>query len=329
MNIYDIAAEANTSISTVSRVLNQKPNVNPEIKKRVEEILKKYDYKPSAIARGMVSKTMKSITVMTVDVRVSHYARTIYVIEQEFSKQGYNVNVCNIGNSKEECIKYLNNAVEKQVDGIVLIGSIFSEFINSKDILHKIKDIPVIIANGHIEEANFYSVMVDDKSGIRSATDYLFEKGYQELLYVCDMDTQSARIKLQGFKEALKLRDIPDIEERIIKTYYGVEGGKAVADFIIDSNKKFDGIVFGEDITAIGALKQFKKRGYNIPEDVAIIGYNNCQETIICEPELTTIDNKAELLGKLCADVLKDITEGKIPQKGITIKPDIIEREST
>ena len=85
MNIYDIAAEAGTSISTVSRVLNNKGNVNPKIRDRVEAVLKKYDYKPSAIARGMVSKTMKNIAILTVDVRVTHYARMIYVIEQEFS----------------------------------------------------------------------------------------------------------------------------------------------------------------------------------------------------------------------------------------------------
>ena len=72
MNIYDIAAEAGTSISTVSRVLNNKGNVNPKIRDRVEAVLKKYDYKPSAIARGMVSKTMKNIAILTVDVRVTH-----------------------------------------------------------------------------------------------------------------------------------------------------------------------------------------------------------------------------------------------------------------
>ena len=97
MNIYDIAAEAGTSISTVSRVLNNKGNVNPKIRDRVEAVLKKYDYKPSAIARGMVSKTMKNIAILTVDVRVTHYARMIYVIEQEFSNLGYNVSVCNTG----------------------------------------------------------------------------------------------------------------------------------------------------------------------------------------------------------------------------------------
>ncbi|SEW04165.1 LacI family DNA-binding transcriptional regulator [[Clostridium] fimetarium] len=329
MNIYDIAAEAKTSISTVSRVLNNKTNVNPEIKKRVEDILKKYDYKPSAIARGMVSKTMKSIAVLTADVRVSHYARIVHAIEHEFSKSGYNVNVCNTGNSRDECIKYININAEKQVDGIVLIGSIFNELINSEEIISTINNIPVVIANGHVDGSNFYSVMVDDKNAIRSAADYLYDKGYKDLLYVCDMDTASAKTKVNGFKESLKLRDILGVDQKIIKTIYGIEGGKEAADIIIDSGVKFDGVVFGEDITAIGAMKQFKKRGYKIPEDIAIIGCNNCQETLICEPELTTIDNKPELLGKLCAEILRNITEGKTPEKGISIQTEIIEREST
>lgn len=87
MNIYDIAKEAGVSISTVSRVMNHKGNVNPETRKKVEEILEKNNYTPSAIARGMVSKSMKTVSVLTVDIRVPHYARTAYTIEREFSRR--------------------------------------------------------------------------------------------------------------------------------------------------------------------------------------------------------------------------------------------------
>ena len=97
MNIYDIAKEAGVSISTVSRVMNHKGNVNPETRKKVEEILEKNNYTPSAIARGMVSKSMKTVSVLTVDIRVPHYARTAYTIEREFSRRGYEVSLCNTG----------------------------------------------------------------------------------------------------------------------------------------------------------------------------------------------------------------------------------------
>ena len=196
MNIYDIAAEAGTSISTVSRVLNNKGNVNPKIRDRVEAVLKKYDYKPSAIARGMVSKTMKNIAILTVDVRVTHYARMIYVIEQEFSNLGYNVSVCNTGGSIQECDRYFEILSEKQTDGIVLIGSVFNELINYPEITAKIKDTPVVIANGQVKLPNFYSVLVDDTKAIRMASDYMFDHGRMDLFYVFDIATDSGRAKL-------------------------------------------------------------------------------------------------------------------------------------
>ena len=279
MNIYDIAAEAGTSISTVSRVLNNKGNVNPKIRDRVEAVLKKYDYKPSAIARGMVSKTMKNIAILTVDVRVTHYARMIYVIEQEFSNLGYNVSVCNTGGSIQECNRYFEILSEKQTDGIVLIGSVFNELIKYPEITDKIKDTPVVIANGQVKLPNFYSVLVDDTKAIRMASDYMFDHGRMDLFYVFDIATDSGRAKRQGFLEAMKLRDVPDGNDRV-------------------------------------------------PEDIAITGCNNSPDSRICEPELATLDNKPELLGGMCASLLRDRMEGKESATSVAIQPELVVRGS-
>ena len=279
MNIYDIAAEAGTSISTVSRVLNNKGNVNPKIRDRVEAVLKKYDYKPSAIARGMVSKTMKNIAILTVDVRVTHYARMIYVIEQEFSNLGYNVSVCNTGGSIQECNRYFEILSEKQTDGLVLIGSVFNELIKYPEITAKIKDTPVVIANGQVKLPNFYSVLVDDTKAIRMASDYMFDHGRMDLFYVFDIATDSGRAKRQGFLEAMKLRDVPDGNDRV-------------------------------------------------PEDIAITGCNNSPDSRICEPELATLDNKPELLGGMCASLLRDRMEGKESATSVAIQPELVVRGS-
>ena len=279
MNIYDIAAEAGTSISTVSRVLNNKGNVNPKIRDRVEAVLKKYDYKPSAIARGMVSKTMKNIAILTVDVRVTHYARMIYVIEQEFSNLGYNVSVCNTGGSIQECNRYFEILSEKQTDGIVLIGSVFNELIKYPEITAKIKDTPVVIANGQVKLPNFYSVLVDDTKAIRMASDYMFDHGRMDLFYVFDIATDSGRAKRQGFLEAMKLRDVPDGNDRV-------------------------------------------------PEDIAITGCNNSPDSRICEPELATLDNKPELLGGMCASLLRDRMKGKESATSVAIQPELVVRGS-
>lgn len=329
MNIYDIAAEAGTSISTVSRVLNNKGNVNPQIRSRVEEVLKKYDYKPSAIARGMVSKTMKNIAILTIDVRVTHYARMIYVIEQEFSNQGYNVTVCNTGGSVEECDRYFEILSEKQTDGIVLIGSVFNQLIEYPEISAKVRDVPVVVANGQVALPNFYSVLVDDAKAIRTAADYLFDNGRKNLFYVYDIATDSGRAKRRGFLEAMKLGDKTDGESRVVEvSESSLEGGEAAAKIILDSGLPVDGVVCGEDITAIGLMKALKKRGYRIPEDIAVTGCNNSPDSRICEPELTTLDNKPELLGGLCAELLKNLIEGKETASSIAIQPELIVRES-
>ena len=121
MNIYDIAKEAGVSISTVSRVLNDKGYVSAKTKARIQEVLKRNKYQPSAIARGLVSGTMKNVAIVTVDVRHPHYAMTTFIMEQKLTGLGYMVLVCNTGAKKEECMKYLRMLSRNQVEGVILV----------------------------------------------------------------------------------------------------------------------------------------------------------------------------------------------------------------
>ena len=329
MNIYDIAAEAGVSISTVSRVMNKKGNVNPEMKRRIEEVLKKYDYKPSAIARGMVSKTMKTIAILTVDLRIPQHAKQVYIIEREFIQKGYNVMVCNTGGKIEECARYINLLAEKQVDGVVLIGSTFNELKDRMEITGKVSRIPVVMANGHLDLPNFHSILIDDLKGIRSAADFLYEKGHREIFCICDLGTDSGREKEKGFLESMKLHDIEDGKSRVINCRYGLEGGALAVEQLLELKRPFTALIFGEDTTAIGAMEELKRRGIRVPEDVAIVGYDNSPDTIVCDPELTTVDIKAEMMGTLCARTLQDLLENRGASASLAIQPEIIVREST
>ena len=225
MNIYDIAKEAGVSISTVSRVMNNKGNVNAATRKKVEAILDKHDYTPSAIARGMVSKTMKTVAVLTVDIRVPHYARTVYTIEREFSHRGYEVAICNTGGELEETAKYLKTMLEKKVDGIVLVGSIFNTLCKKDEIGNMIKNTPVVLANGKLELPNSYSVLVDDRYGVSLAVEHLLKRGHLDMYYLKDMDTVSARLKSEGFIKALESHGVSDAKQYVIDTDRSIGGG--------------------------------------------------------------------------------------------------------
>ena len=315
MNIYDIAKEAGVSISTVSRVMNHKGNVNPETRKKVEEILEKNNYAPSAIARGMVSKSMKTVSVLTVDIRVPHYARTAYTIEREFSRRGYEVSLCNTGGELEETIKYLRTAREKKTDGIVLVGSVFN--------------IPVVLANGKLELPNSYSVLVDDRYGVSLAVEHLIQKGHREIYYLRDMDTVSAQLKCEGFIAEMEKCGLKNARQQVLETASSIEGGIKAVEQLIRRKQKFTGIVCGEDITAAGVVKALLHYGIKVPEEVAVTGYNNSEYAKICEPQLTTIDNKPELVAMMSVQLLTSLIEKTEVYSSCTIQPELVEGQTT
>lgn len=278
MNIYDIAKEAGVSISTVSRVMNKKENVNPATRKKVEEILEKNNYTPSAIARGMVSKTMKTVAILTVDIRVPHYSRTAYTIEREFSRRGYEVLLCNTGGELSETVKYLRTVQEKKVDGIVLVGSVFNTLCKKEEIGKLLKNTPVVLADGKLELPSY---------GIHNG------KGY------------------------------------VIETERSIEGGMRAVNQLLLDKKEFTGIVCGEDLTAVGAVKALLHAGLRVPEDVAVTGYNNSDYAAICEPELTTVDNKPEMVAMMSVQLLTSLIEKTEAYSSCTIQPELVKGRTT
>lgn len=329
MNIYDIAKEAGVSISTVSRVMNHKGNVNPVTRKRVEEILEKNNYTPSAIARGMVSKSMKTVSVLTVDIRVPHYAKTAYTIEREFSRRGYEVSLCNTGGELEETIKYLRTALEKKADGIVLVGSVFNTLCKNAEISGLLKNVPVVLANGKLELPNSYSVLVDDRYGISLAVEHLIQKGHREIYYLRDMDTVSAQLKCEGFITEMEKCGLKNARQQVVKTEPSIEGGIHAVEKLIREKRKFTGIVCGEDITAAGVVKALLHHGIKIPEEVAVTGYNHSEYAKVCEPQLTTIDNKPELVAMMSVQLLTSLIEKSDTYSSCTIQPELVEGETT
>ena len=191
MNIYDIAREANVSIATVSRVLNDSGNVRDVTKQRVEAVLKKHNYIPSGIARGMVTNSLKTIGIVTIDIRNLYYANVAHSIEQSLSILGFNTILCNTGYDSEQKINYLKMLVEKKVDSIILVGSPFKDPNWDKPIERISKNIPVIIVNGHFGYPNTYSVRCDDSKALEKCVEYLVSKGRKNFLYLYDAETFS------------------------------------------------------------------------------------------------------------------------------------------
>lgn len=328
MNIYDIAREAGVSIATISRVINGKDVVSEKTKNKVEEILRKYNYTPNEIARGLVVNSIRTVGVMTVDIRDVYYAHVAYRVEHELSKLGYNVILCNTGNDSKEKVKYMDSLMKKKVDGIILVGSVFKDESLDQYISEIAEKIPVVMINGHIDAKNIYSVLCDDAYGTSSVVDYVAGNGRSAPVYLWDKGSYSSGLKAQGFKEGMKKNNLEIREHSIVNIAKGLDGGYDGINKLIDNHFAFDAVVCGDDLTAIAAIKALKKHGISVPEQVAVIGFDNSMLALCSDPSLTSVDSMMEDMGRYAVDIFSKVMDGEKVKAKKILKPKLVVRDS-
>lgn len=328
-NIYDVAKEAQVSIATVSRVLNNHPSVAPATRGKVLAALEKLNYQPSEIARGLVTKKMQTVGVLTVDVRSPNYSVTAYTIERSLFLMGYNSILCNTFGGPAGSMKYVQMLLEKGVSGIICLGSVFDRSFNETNLLSEWNKVPFILTNYQADAENVCCVAIDEKTGMDLALEHLVSQGRKNIIFVKDMETRSSAIKAAEFKSYLQSHQLPAGRASIGLTDRSLEGGAAAVDNILSTGAKFDAIIFNDDLTAVGGMKRLQTLGYSVPEDVAVMGYNNTPFARCCTPTLTTVDNMFETVGSLAVALLRDLMESNKAAKTVSVVPKLVVREST
>ena len=329
MNIYDIAEKANVSIATVSRVLNNKPNVSEKSRSKVLSVLNDNNFRPSAIAQGLVHNTSNSICIVIEDIRHSHYISIAYHLERSFRDRGFN---CIITNSAVEEIRSTSCYLAKQRPrGIVIIGSIFANSLTEHTINADLSDIPVIMINGVLNCPNVTSIFPDDAGGVALAVGLFAEKGYEDILFVKDNTTWSSMKKLEGYMSSMEKNHIPG--KIVLETTNTTEGGRKIASELISryyrSGRKL-GVVFSEDITANGCLQGLIEAGISVPGEVSLIGYDNSDICRYSTPQLTSIDSRPDIVGSEAARILESMFTDSSPSlKNIVISPTLVQRGTT
>lgn len=331
MNIYDISKKAGVSIATVSRVLNGNEKVSEKTRQKILEIIKESGYKPNAFARGLGLNTMRTVGILCANSADIYLAQAVYYMERELRKNDYNSILCCCGYELEAEQKYLQLLLSKKVDAVVLVGSNFIESSREKNqyIIDAATEVPVIILNGYLEADNVYCSLCDDREATWRVTRKLLESGRQKLLYLCRTPSYSGQKKTEGFRQAFSEMDIK-LEESRIQVFNGTIPETKELLFELNKNGiEFDGVLASDDELAIGALKYAKERGIGIPEDMAIVGYNNSKMGLCSEPELTTVDNKLEFSCINASTVLMKVLEGGTMPSKIMFSADIIARGTT
>lgn len=333
MTIYDISKKAGVSIATVSRVLNGSDKVRPATRKKVMDIIEKYDYTPNAFARGMGLHSLKTVGILCADSSDLFLAKAVYYLQQELQANDYESILCCTGFNLDIKKNYLDLILSKKVDGIILVGSNFIGTTEEEN--QYIKDvssqIPIMLLNAAFDYPNVYSTLCDDYTAMAEVTSAMIEAGITDILYLYNSNSYSGVKKLGGFEAAMQEHHIADYEKRIYYYDGDPQRVKDISKFMepIYNKTPFRGVIAADDALAIGAIKSAQQRGIRIPEELSVIGYNNSMLTCCCTPELTSVDNRLEtqthqlvqtLLGVLSGEEMpkQSVFSGKLIKRGTT-----------
>ncbi len=334
MNIYDISEKAGVSIATVSRVINNSARVSQKTREKVLSVMAEYEYVPNPFARGLGLKTMRTIGLLCPNAADYYLANALSFMERRLRQQGYDSMLLCTGKALADREKGVEWLISKHVDGIILMGSTFVE--DSEDgnqyLRNAAKHLPLVLLNASYAGENIYSVLCDDFHATMNATQYLLEQGRKEILYLYHNHNYSGLKKLAGYKAALKNAGIP-VRDKLIHYYTEDKMSiPSIRDFILSLDKKgvkFDAVVTSEDVLAVGVFKYARIVGRDVPGDLPIVGYNNSSYCLCCEPELSSVDNKLEMLCEQSVGTLLKVLSGEsVPQK-MVFMGELVRRGST
>lgn len=331
MNIYDIAKLSGVSIATVSRVVNGSPLVSEKTKAHVLRIMEENNYTPNVFARGLNLNSMKTVGLVCPDVADNYMARAVSFLEQDLRQYGYDCILYCSGHADEGRKAAVDTLLQKRIDALVIIGSSYArDDVASAEtdyIREAAKQVPVFLMNGYIQGENIYCALCNDYEASFHAVFQMLSSGRKKILFLSDSHSFSANQKRKGYEAALEKAGIPVSKEFEIYVENQIDKVRDMLEAC--GSLSFDGVFATEDGLAAGALKYKKKKGLSAPVDVAIIGYNNSELSVCCDPELSSIDSRVERLCKIIIDSMMLLFGGKkIPDK-VYAKGSLVRRATT
>ena len=332
--LKQIAKELNVSVSTVSKALNDSPEISEQTKIRIKEYAKLKNYKPNVIGLNLKNRKTKTIGVIVPNILNSFFAKVFSGIEKVADEKGYNVIMCISNESLEKEINTLEMLSNGTIDGFIVSISEeaqkLQEYNHFKEIINE--GTPIVMFDRIADEVECDKVIVDDFDSALNATQHLIDLGCKDIALFSSVDNLSVgKLRAEGYLKALKDNNIA-INQNIILRTDSEEDLNSKIEFIFDNNK-IDGVFALDENDSVAALKMGLKKGYKIPENLSIIGFaDGILASRRLSPSLTTVSQHGIEIGEAATKLLIDRLESKEEcpvYETIVVKTNLKEREST
>ncbi len=333
VTIKDIAQMCNVSTQTVSRVINQRPDVSPETREAVEKAIAEMGYRPSALARGLVQQRSYTLGVILSGLRYVGISLILNGITEECEQSGYALFVEELPRfDTPNIVPVIESLMAHQVEGIIFAAPELNE--NVKIVQSQLPATrPPIIFLKCQPNPNYTTIGIDNYGGAQKAVEHLLASGRRHIgLITGPLEWLEARQRKQGWEDALKKTGVEVTAEKwSIGNWSSASGESAFAE-LLQKYPKMNAVFSSNDQMALGALHYAHSHGIRVPEDMAIVGFDNLSESPYFTPALTTITNPLRELGILAIKTLLAQIEGTEPDfsgNSYTLPTELLVRDST
>jgi LacI family transcriptional regulator len=308
VTIHDVAAAAGVSVSTVSRVLNNKDDVASETYDDVRRVIADLGYTSSLAARSMRSHKTNVIGLVMPDLEQPFCINVIKGINRVIEQLEYDLLVYTGGDSsasnwamrEQQYVSLLNGSI---TDGVIVVAPHAKTFSTK---------FPLVAIDPHLESTDFHAVISTNCVGAKSAMDYLLNLGHRRIGFICGRpDLQSAKRRLEGYQESLRQANIPLDPDLIQPGDFTQEAGYHGAKNLLALPNPPTAIFAANDKTAIGAIEAINEAGLQVPADFSIVGFDNIEEAVYCNGGLTTVDQSLDEMAQIAMGMLVDLIQNE------------------
>ncbi|MBD2846216.1 catabolite control protein A [Paenibacillus sp. IB182496] len=328
VTIYDVAREAGVSMATVSRVVNNNPNVKPQTRKKVFEAIERLGYRPNAVARGLASKKTTTVGVVIPDISNSIFAEVARGIEDIANMYHYNIILCNADKKKEKEIRVINTLLEKQVDGLLFMGgAVTDEHVQA----FKTANVPIVLCATTDEQGTIPSVDIDHEAAAFDAVNALIQKGHRAIAMISGtlQDPANGYARFQGYKRALEQAGIAYDESLVRVGNYRYESGIEAMKYFLELKDTPTAVFSATDEMAIGAIHAIQDSGAKVPDDISVISVDNSRMASMVRPQLSTVAQPMYDIGAVSMRLLtKLMKKENVDDPKVVLPHEYISRQS-
>lgn len=324
----DVARKAGVSTSTVSHVINNNRFVSEGVREKVERVIRELNYAPSALARSLKINQTHTIGMLLTASSNPFYAEVVRGVEDSCYERGYSLILCNTAGDEQRMNRSLETLLQKRVDGLLIMCT--ESHLPSADILNRYPSIPTVMMDWAPFEGRGDIIQDNALLGGELATQHLIDSGYTQIACIAGpLDKTPARMRLEGYQNAMAKNGLDVLPGYIVKGDFEFQGGYNAMIELLALETPPQAVFTSNDAMAVGVYHALYQAGLQIPQDMAVMGYDDIELARYLSPPLSTIHQPKNELGELAIDTLiHRLRDPDVSQQTLVLTPELIVRGS-